>query len=62
MTVVDKNGWRADALATALLVMGPKEGMAFAEREDMAVLMLLRTDSGIEERESAAFARLRDIT
>lgn len=62
VTVVDKNGWRADALATALLVMGPKEGMAFAEREDMAVLMLLRTDSGIEERESAAFARLRDIT
>jgi FAD:protein FMN transferase len=62
VTVVDEKGWRADALATALLVMGPEEGMAFAEREDMAVLMLLRTDSGLEERETAAFARLRDIT
>jgi thiamine biosynthesis lipoprotein len=62
VTVVDKDGWRADALATALLVMGPEEGMAFAQRENMAVLMLLRTDSGIEERQTAAFAKLRDIT
>ena len=62
VTVVDEDGWRADALATALLVMGPEEGMAFAEREDMAVLMLLRTNSGIEERQTAAFAKLRDIT
>jgi thiamine biosynthesis lipoprotein len=62
VTVVDKNGWRADALATALLVMGPEEGMAFAERENMAVLMLIRTDDGIEERQTAAFAKLRDIT
>ena len=62
VTVVDKEGWRADALATALLVMGPEEGMAFAEGENMAVLMLLRTNDGIEERQTAAFAKLRDIT
>lgn len=62
VTVVDKEGWRADALATALLVMGPEDGMAFAEGENMAVLMLLRTNDGIEERQTAAFAKLRDIT
>lgn len=62
VTVVDDDGWRADAMATALLVMGPDEGLAFAEREDLAVLMLLRTDGGIEERQSAAFAKLRDIS
>ncbi len=62
VTVVDEKGWRADALATALLVMGPEEGMAFAEREGMAVLMLLRTDDGIEERQTAAFNAYRDIS
>jgi len=62
VTVVDEKSWRADALATALLVMGPEEGMAFAEREGMAVLMLLRTDDGIEERQTAAFDAYRDIS
>lgn len=62
VTVVDESAARADALATALLVMGPQEGMAFAEREKLAVLMLIRTNGGIEERQSAAFAGLRDIT
>jgi thiamine biosynthesis lipoprotein len=61
VTVVDKKGWRADAMATALLVMGPDEGMTFAERENMAVLMLLRNNGDIEERQTAAFAKLRDI-
>ena len=62
VTVVDKLASRADALATALLVMGPEEGMAFADSEDLAVLMLIRTNGGIEERQTAAFATLRDIT
>ena len=62
VTVVDELASRADALATALLVMGPEEGMAFAEREQLAVLMLIRTNGGIEERQTAAFAKLRDIT
>ena len=36
--------------------------MAFAEREGMAVLMLIRTDDGIAEKQTAAFAELRDLT
>ncbi len=62
VTVVDESAARADALATALLVMGPEEGMIFAEREGLAILMLIRTNGGIEERQTAAFAELRDIT
>ena len=62
VTVVDDEAYRADALATALLVMGPEEGMAFAKREGLAVLMLIRTNGGIEERQTAAFAELRNIT
>ena len=59
VTVVAEQGYRADALATALLVMGPEEGMAFAIREGIAVLMLLRTKDGIEERQTPAFEQLR---
>lgn len=59
VTVVDKNAHRADALATAILVMGPQEGMEFAEREGLAVLMLLRTDDGIEEHQTRVFKLLR---
>ena len=36
----------ADALATALLVMGPDDGMQLATRENLAVLFLVRTDEG----------------
>lgn len=36
----------ADALATALMVMGPTEARAFAEREQLAVLLIERRDDG----------------
>jgi len=59
VTVVNGSGSRADALATALLVMGPERGMDLATRENLAVLFLLRDDSGIDERATPAFERLR---
>jgi len=59
VTVVDNDGFRADALATALLVMGPDAGMELATRESMAVLFLLRTESGIKELATPAFEQLR---
>ena len=40
-TVLDPSAMRADALATALLVLGQSEGMALAERDDLAVLLLV---------------------
>ncbi len=59
VTVIDGSGARADALATALLVMGPDKGLAFATAQELAVLFLLRTSSGIEERSTPAFEQLR---
>ncbi|MDH3428456.1 MAG: FAD:protein FMN transferase [Gammaproteobacteria bacterium] len=59
VTVVDDSGSRADALATALLVMGPKKGMQLATRENLAALFLLRGEGGIDERSTPAFERLR---
>ncbi len=42
--------------------MGPGEGLAFAEREKLAVLMLIRSDSGVDEKQSTAFANFREVT
>ncbi len=59
VTVVDDEAAHADALATALLVMGPDEGLAFAAAQGVAALFLLRTPSGIDERSTPAFEQIR---
>ena len=59
VTVVHYNGAHADALATALLVLGPDDGMALALREDLAVLFLVREDDDIKEKATPAFEQLR---
>ena len=46
VTVVDPLCVRADALATALMVLGPDEGKALATRLDLAALMLVRMETG----------------
>ncbi len=55
-TVLHPSAMRADALATALLVLGESEGMALAERENLAVLLLV-TSGGqpLREVESPQF-------
>lgn len=45
-TVVDREGARADALATALLVLGPDGGRALAARERLAARLVLREADG----------------
>jgi thiamine biosynthesis lipoprotein len=59
VTVVDDSGYRADALATALLVMGPEKAMALARQEKLAALFLFRSDAGIDEVATPAFEELR---
>lgn len=49
---------QADALATALTVLGPEEGLAFAERHDVAAVFHLRGENGPEERLSRAAAAM----
>ena len=48
----------ADALATALTVMGAEEGMAWAEARQLAVLFMVQSGSTVEEYPSSAFRRL----
>jgi thiamine biosynthesis lipoprotein len=59
VTVIDDSGYRADALATAFLVMGAEKAIAFAQREQLAAVFLLRDEVGITELTTPAFDKLR---
>ncbi|MEM7351261.1 MAG: FAD:protein FMN transferase [Acidobacteriota bacterium] len=56
VSVVHAQCMVADAWATALLVLGPDEGWELAERENLAVLMLVREGEDFAERMTPAFA------
>ena len=56
-TVLAPEAVRADALSTALMVMGPEDAMAFARARGLGVLLVVRTADGqLEERVSPGFA------
>ncbi len=58
VSVVSESAGYADAMATALLVLGPEEGMRLATQQHVAAYFQLRTESGFEELMTPAF---RDI-
>ncbi|AOY94974.1 thiamine biosynthesis protein ApbE [Cupriavidus sp. USMAA2-4] len=55
VTVLHAECMLADALSTALTVLGPEAGLAFARGRQLAARFLLRTPHGFEERLSPAF-------
>jgi thiamine biosynthesis lipoprotein len=55
VTVLHKSCMTADALATALLVLGPDDGYNLAQQQQLAVLMLTRRDGRIVEKRTASF-------
>jgi thiamine biosynthesis lipoprotein len=55
VTVVTPTAMVADSLATAFMVMGAAPGLALAERENIAVLFIVKGGSGFEELYSKAF-------
>jgi thiamine biosynthesis lipoprotein len=58
VTVFHRAAMSADALATALNVLGPDSGMALAEEHDLAVLFVLRrNEDEFRVLESPAFTR-----
>ncbi|MEZ5462835.1 FAD:protein FMN transferase [Dokdonella sp.] len=58
VTVMSALGIDADPLATALSVLGVEAGLEFANRRGLAVMFIVRTDHGFEERMTPAFAAL----
>jgi len=59
VTVLHERCMAADALSTALTVLGPTEGLAWAEQHGIAALFVTRrADGRLEDRMSRAFAAL----
>ncbi len=55
VSVMAERAMTADALSTAMMVLGPDEGLALAERLDLPALFLLRGQDGIVERATPGF-------
>lgn len=58
VTVLHAQCMMADALSTALTVLGPEAGMVFARRHALAARFLVRRSGGFDERLSPAFAAM----
>jgi thiamine biosynthesis lipoprotein len=56
VTVLHRRCMQADALATALLVLGPDDGFLLAERLNLAARFVMRHAVGFEERMTPALA------
>lgn len=58
VTVVHQHCMRADALATALTVLGEQEGLDYAQRHALAALFIVRDDHRLRLAASDAFTAL----
>lgn len=58
LTVLHNSCMAADALSTALTVLGIEDGMTFAEEHQLAARFLMRDKAGLSERTSSAFQAL----
>jgi thiamine biosynthesis lipoprotein len=57
VTVLGATAARADALATALMVMGPEGGVQFAGANDITAMFVIRNRDEFAERYTGSFAR-----
>ncbi|MDE0956534.1 MAG: FAD:protein FMN transferase, partial [Pseudomonadales bacterium] len=55
VTVVDASAARADALATALMVMGDEQGVAWATRHQVPAYFIMKQDQGFVAQATAGF-------
>jgi thiamine biosynthesis lipoprotein len=55
VTVLDPSCMRADALATAFMVLGPQKGYQLAERERLPVLFIIKGADGFFEKATPEF-------
>ncbi|WP_073602690.1 FAD:protein FMN transferase [Vibrio aerogenes] len=55
VTVIDKSTMTADGLATGFMVLGHEKSIKIAERYDIPVLIIVKTENGFTEVSSSAF-------
>ncbi len=57
VTVIHPSSMTADGLSTAMMVMGEKQAMAFAEENDLAALFIVKTQDGFEQQSTVKFVQ-----
>ena len=55
MTILHPSAMTADAMATALLVLGPERGFELALRENLAALFIIREKDSFTEKMTPQF-------
>ena len=58
VTVLRETTMEADALATAFMVLGPREAPKLAEREHIAALFIIKTEQGFDELSTSTFSEI----
>lgn len=59
VTVIATDALHADATAAALSILGPEDGMAYAQAHGIAALFLVRTPDGVAQAMTPGFAAMR---
>jgi len=62
ITILSDTTMKADALATALMVLGPEQGYQLAEKESIAALFIIKTKEGFVEKASSMFVERFKVT
>ncbi len=55
VTVIHPSSMTADGLSTAMMVMGEEKALAFAEKNDLAVYIIVKTEHGFVEQSTVKF-------
>jgi len=55
VTVIAASSMLADGLSTSIMIMGPQAGLSFAQDQNLAVFMIIKTDKGFKEVYTDAF-------
>ncbi len=55
VTVIHPSAMTADGLSTAIMVMGPEQGLTFVEKNEIAAMLIVKTDNGFEEINTVKF-------
>ncbi len=61
VTIFTNTTMEADAIATAIMVLGPQEGFDFAEKYKIAAYFLIKTDDDFKEQSTSAFNNLFEV-
>ena len=55
VTVIHPSAMTADGLSTAIMVMGPERGLAFAQERDLAAMLIVKEGDGFVELNTVKF-------